>query len=72
MLSEKVTRPHVKANRPISIPSVSVSEEIEIRHGCQFISSLVRALTELPGGLGRFMPCRIGSHMLGGISVLMV
>ena len=65
LLSEKVTRPHVRANRPILIPSVPVSEGIEIRHGCQFISSLVRALTRLPGVLGRFMPCRIGSHMSG-------
>ena len=44
LLGEKVTRPHVRAGRPISVPSVPVSEGIEIRHGCQFISSLVRAL----------------------------
>ena len=37
----------------ILIPSVTVSEGIEIRHGCQFLSSLVRALAKLPGGLGR-------------------
>ena len=63
LLSEKVTRPRIRANRPILIPSVPVSEGIEIRHGCQFISSLVRALAELPGGLGRFFPCHLGSHM---------
>ena len=63
LLSEKVTRPHVRANRPILIPSVPVSEGIEIRHGCQFISSLVRALSKLPGGLGRFLPCDLGSHL---------
>ena len=40
-----------------------MSEGIEIRHACQFISSLVRALAKLPGGLGRFLPCRIGSHL---------
>ena len=45
-------------HRPILIPSVLVSEGIEIRHGCQF-----RALVKLPGGLGRFLPCGIGSHM---------
>ena len=33
MLSEKVTRPHVRAGRPILLPSVPVSEGIEIRHG---------------------------------------
>ena len=44
-------------------PSVPVSEGIEIRHGCQFISSLVRALGKLPGGLGRFLPCQVGTHL---------
>ena len=63
LLSEKVTRPHVRANRPILIPSVPVAEGIEIRHGCQFLRSLVRALAKLPGGLGRFLPCKVGSHM---------
>ena len=60
LLSEKVTRPHVRANRPTLIPSVPVSEGIQIRHGCQV--SLVRALAKLPGSLGRFLPCRLGSH----------
>ena len=63
LLSEKVTRPHVRAGRSIFIPSVPVSEGIEIRHGCQFLSSLLRALAKLPGGLGRFLPCSLGSHM---------
>ena len=63
LLSEKVTRPHVRANRAILIPSVPVSEGIEIRHGCQFLSSLVRALAKLPGGLGWFVPCHLGSHL---------
>ena len=60
LLSEKVTRPHVRANRPILLPSVPVSEGIEIRHGCQFLSSSVRPLAKLPG---RFVPCHLGSHM---------
>ena len=63
LLSENVIGPHVRANRPILIPSVPVSEGIAIRHGCQFLSSLVRPLAKLPGGLGRFLPCRLGSHM---------
>ena len=63
LLSEKVTRPHVTAGRPISLPSVPVSEGIEIRHGCQFLSSFIRALGKLPGGLGRFLPCNLGTHL---------
>ena len=63
LLTEKVTRPRTWANRPILIPSVPLSEGIEIRHGCQFISSLVRALAKLLGGIGRFLPGGIGSHM---------
>ena len=65
LLIEKVTRPHVRAGRPILLPSVPVSEGIEIRHGCQFLGSSVRALAKLPGGLGRFLPCSFGSHMSG-------
>ena len=62
LLGEKVTRPHVRAGRPISVSSVSVSEGIEIRHGCQFISSLVRVLGKLSGGLGRFLvTCSTGT-----------
>ncbi len=63
LLSEKVTRPHVRAGRPILVSSVPVSEGIEIRHGCQFLSSLVRALGKLEGGLGRFLPCHVGTHL---------
>ena len=51
LLGEKVAGPHVRANRPILIPSVPVSEGLESRHDCQFNSSLVRALSKLPRGL---------------------
>ena len=63
LLSEKVLGPHLRANRPISFPSVTVSEGIEIRHGCHFISNLIRALAKLPRGIGRYLPCGVGSHM---------
>ena len=62
LLSEKVTRPHERAHRPITISCVPVSGGIVMRQGCRFISSLVRALGELPGGTGRFLPCQVGSR----------
>ena len=70
LLSEKVTRPHVRALRPISIPAVPVSEGIEIRQECHFARSLVRALGKLPGGIGRC--CWKASVIWGGSSTLTV
>ena len=61
LLSEKVTGPHERVHRHLSISSVPVPEGIEIRQGCQFIS--IRPLGKLLGGIGRFLPCRVGSHM---------
>ena len=63
LLSEKVTRSHVRALRPSTISSVPASEEIVIRQGCRFIASLVRASGKLPGSIRRFLPCRIGCNM---------
>ena len=63
LLGEKVTRFHFRSGRTISVFSVPVSERMEIRHGCQFIYSLVRALGKLPGGLDRFLPCQVGTHL---------
>ena len=34
----------------------------EIRHGCQFLHSLFRALGHLPGGLAGFIPCQPSAH----------
>ena len=34
----------------------------EIRHGCQFLHSLFRALGHLTGGLARFIPCQPSAH----------
>ena len=54
LLSEKVSRPHVRAHRPISISSVPISEGIDNWQENRFISSPVRALGKLRGGPGRF------------------
>ena len=60
LLNEKEIRPHARAHHPISISSVPASEGMEIRQACLFVSSLIRALGKLPGGLGRFLPCTVG------------
>ena len=57
LLFEKVTRPHVRAHRPVSISSVPVSEGIEIRQGVVFFRGLIRALGKLPGALVGFVMC---------------
>ena len=47
LLSETVTRPHFRPIRHILIPSAPVSEGVESRQRCQFVSSLVGALSKL-------------------------
>ena len=36
--------------------------DVDIWKLCQFLASMIRALRTLPGGLGRFIPCRIGGN----------
>ena len=76
LLSEKVIRPHVRADRPILIPSVPVSDGIEIRHGCHLSVAWYVLLPSCPVVLagsclvGLALICR-GQGILDGISVLM-
>ena len=60
--TEKTVRPHLRSRRPLSFSGFSVGIGQEIRHGFQFIHSLIRALGHLPGGLSRFIPCCPGAH----------
>ena len=48
--------------RPISVSAVPVCPGIDIGRSCGFLGSLVRFLALLPGGLIRFLPCRIGAN----------
>ena len=54
---------------PTSVPvdpwffsGFSVGIGQEIRHWCQFLHGLFRALGHLPGGLVRFIPCQPSAH----------
>ena len=60
--TEKTVRPHLRSRRPLAFSGFSVGFGQEIRHGCQFLHSLFRALGHLPGGLARFIPCQPSAH----------
>ena len=60
--AEKAVRPHLCPRRPLVFSGFSVGIGQEIRHGCQFLQSLFRALGHLPGGLLRFIPCQPSAH----------
>ena len=60
--TENAVRPHLRPRRPLVFSGFSVGIGQEIRHGCQFLHSLFRALGHLPGGLSRFFPCQPGAH----------
>ena len=60
--TEKTVRPHLRSRRPLAFSGFSVGIGQEIRHGCQFLHSLFRALGHLPGGLARFIPCQPSAH----------
>ena len=55
-------RSHLRSRRPLAFSGFSVGIGQEIRHGCQFLHSLFRALGHLPGGLARFIPCQPSAH----------
>ena len=60
--TEKAVRPHLRPRRPLIFSGFSVGIGQEIRHGCQFLHSLFRALGHLSGGLARFIPCQLSAH----------
>ena len=60
--TEKTVRSHLRSRRPLAFSGLSVGIGQEIRHGCQFLHSLFRALGHLPGCLARFIPCQPSAH----------
>ena len=63
LLPEKTAPVTRRLGRPIYIGTPPVSEGVQIRLGCQFLGSLFRSLGTLPGGLGRFIPGSLGTHL---------
>ena len=42
--------------------SVPAGPSIDMWRSCRFLGAMFRAVGGLPGGLGRFLPCRIGAN----------
>ena len=51
-----------RRRRPVSESAVPVGLSIDIWRSCRFCGSVLRASCQLPGGLGRFILCRINAN----------
>ena len=60
VLEMSVPKPR-RLNRPISVSAVPVGPSIDIWRSCRFLGAMIGALGSLSGGLGRFIPCRLGA-----------
>ena len=49
-------------NLPISVSAVPAGPSTDVWRSCRFLGAMLRALGGLPGGLGRFLPCRLGAN----------
>ena len=61
VLEMSIPKPR-RLHRPISVSAVPDGPSIDIWRSCRFLAAMIRALSGLPGGLGRFLPCRIGAN----------
>ena len=50
-----------RPGRPISVSAVPFGPGIDIWRSCRVIGAPMRSLCVLLGGIGRFVPCRIGA-----------
>ena len=58
---ERIVPFRQRAGRSISVSAVRVGP-IEIWRSSRFLGAMIRALRCLPGGCGRFIPCRVGAN----------
>ena len=54
-----------RPGRPISVLGSPLCPDADIWKLCRFFGHMFRALVRLPGGLGRFLPGRIGAEAFG-------
>ena len=53
---------YLRPGRPISVLAAPLCPDADIWKLCRFFGRMLRALVRLPGGLGRFIPGRIGAN----------
>ena len=63
LLPEKTVPVGNWPGRGRQIGTSPVSDGVLLRVGCQFVGSMFRSLSELPGGLGRFIPGSLRPHL---------
>ena len=51
-----------RPGRPISVSAAPLCSDTDIWKLCRFWGNMLRALAKLPGGLGLFIPGRIGAN----------
>ena len=51
-----------RPGRPISVSAAPLCPGTYMRNLCQYFATVMRALCRLPGGIGRFIPGRIGTN----------
>ena len=59
---EKAHPRYLRPGRPISVSAVPFGPGIDIWRSCRFIGAIMRSLSLLPGGHGRFVPCSSGAN----------
>ena len=59
---EEAVPKHRRPGRPISVSAAPLCPDADIWKLCLFFGHMLRALTKLPGGLGRFLLGRIGAN----------
>ena len=74
---EKAVPKRRRVGRPISVSAVPFGPGIDIWRSCRFFGAIFRALSLLPGGLGRFLLGGIGANHcrlrhIGWVNVVMV
>ena len=62
LVLEKTLLRYRRLGRPISVVAVPFGPGIDIWRSCRFIGALMRSLCALRGGIGMFVPCRIGAN----------